>query len=54
MVACWQLFLEFMCGIMFTVPIQTVITTVLGGVTRPAFNFISEACNSLIGAFGGG
>ena len=54
MVACWQLFLEFMCGMMFTVPIQTVITTVLGGIANPIFNFISNTCNSLIGAFGGG
>ena len=54
MVACWQLFLEFICGVMFTVPIQVGITSILGGAGHAVFNFMSSLCNSLIGAFGGG
>ena len=54
MVAVWQLFLEFVCGMMFTAPVNAVTTAILGGVTTPIFNLISELCRSTWGAFGGG
>ena len=54
MVACWQLFLEFICGMMFTAPINAGVTFLLGTVTTPIFNLISELCRSTVGAFSGG
>ena len=54
MVACWQLLLEFMCGIIFTAPINAGITAILGAFANPIFNLISEVCRSTVGAFSGG
>ena len=52
MVAVWQLFLEVVCGLLFTAPIQVGITSILGGIGSAVVNFLHEACGSLIGSLG--
>ena len=49
----WQIVLETVCGGIIAVPIQVLITTVLGAIANPIIEAIHGICGNVIGAVGG-